>query len=623
MPHPERVARGALYLFVHFLGLALSSYSDTVCIQLLKHQHQRMLANDLSAEADSQVNHVLKNRLIGATFILTQLSKTLEVGRVTTCKSQADISLVLSSMRTAVDWIHRREVFLQLSSGTYLSVRRSVDVRSELSTVLAGHGQVELVAQTPRTLEVDVDMLAVMLEEGASNAVKYKAEGSTVSAIATLVPEEGHEMLRLALDNAIPAGKPALTPDECVAAFQRGSKGANASARSDGIGLGTVAAAAKAAGGRANLRSYVDGNHQAHVVYCILIPIVCSTRGTHDGDDENSGSLSSSTTSMSDKQAASFSSRSASMSPATIPSKRRAPQHLGTGLTFVGCDDSPLMRPLIRSAFESLGASTSIVLGASAEEISIVVDVALGLANADGTRREPPALQADIVLLDVNIDVDDKPFAKGTQLGTELRRRGFKGFIALYTAGTISDIRELLKDKHANCVIMKSLQGPKLHEIVHSEYEHFINNRDSGPVVIEGPEPTIGECSTATGAKDGDHVDLPPVRSRLLEIEHMEDVPEAVILALLEDFFSESSAAGMARSLDKLEESISSGLHGEQLHDLVHRMIGDCKCAGAVAVAAQLEEFERSPTVGAVTDMRITIGRTKQEAQKRYPELRC
>ena len=46
------------------------------------------------------------------------------------------------------------------------------------------------------------------------------------------------------------------------------------------------------------------------------------------------------------------------------------------------------------------------------------MDVALGLANADGTRREPPALQADIVLLDVNIDVDDKPFAKGTQLGT-------------------------------------------------------------------------------------------------------------------------------------------------------------------------------------------------------------
>ena len=155
------------------------------------------------------------------------------------------------------------------------------------------------------------------------------------------------------------------------------------------------------------------------------------------------------------------------------------------------------------------------------------------------------------------------------------------------------------------------------------EYEHFINNRDSGSVVIEGPEPSIGECSTATGAKDADHVDLPPVRSRLWEIEHMEDVPEAVVLSLLEDFFSESSAAGMARSLDKLEESTSSGLHGEQLHDLVHRMIGDCKCAGAVAVAAQLEEFERSPTVGAVTDMRITIGRTKQEAQKRYPELRC
>jgi len=572
-----------------------------------------------------------------------------------------DLSTVISEMRVTVDWIHRREVFLQLASGTYTSVRTTVDVRAELHRLLAGRCQVALASETPRMLEVDVDMLAVMIEEGASNAVKYKAEGSTVFATATLVPESGHETLRVALDNAIPAEKPPLTQDECVAAFKKGSKGANASARADGIGLATVTAASRAAGGRATLRSYVDGWQQAHVVYCIVVPVARSTHSYHDGDKDHSGSFSSVTASTVEDQDARLS-YDYTLSPpsSSLPATRESERHsstlrLNTGLTCVGCDDSSLLRPLIQSAFEMLGASTSTVLGANAQEISIVVDVALGLVNGDGTRCNPPAPPADLVLFDVHIDVDNRPFVKGTQLAAELRQRGFKGFIALFTAGTNNDLRQLLKFDHANCVLMKSLQGPALYEQLHEEYEQFARKGlakakplvphfcrhsrheefrtvappippkitcDPCPGAMGELEKTTDEDIAAGAAKGGEHVDPPSVSSSLLDLKHMENLPESVASALLQDFFCESSASGMLRMMDKLEESVCSGLDGVQLHDLVHNMIGDCKCAGAVAVAAHLEAFEISPTVGAIASMRDTIELTKQEAQKLYMRLR-
>ena len=164
----ERVVRGLLFLFMFILGFALSEYMDALYMLVLRHQARRLSTSEASAAADSQLNHVLKNRLIGATFMLSQVRAAL-AGVGATEQSRRELREVIEQMRVTVEWIHRRELFLQLASGSYKSAPARVDVRAELRRTLSGRHKVKVRVQTPRTLELDVDMLALMLEEGASN----------------------------------------------------------------------------------------------------------------------------------------------------------------------------------------------------------------------------------------------------------------------------------------------------------------------------------------------------------------------------------------------------------------------------------------------------------------------
>ena len=315
--------------------------------------------------------------------------------------------------------------------------------------------------------------------------------------LVTLELENGQQMLRLSIDNAVPAGHSGLTSEQCTAAFETGSKGPGATTGSDGIGLGTVATAAKAAGGRATLRYYVDGADQTHVVFCLVLPATRTKSNTaRGGNDEppvaaSFSSCHSSTTSTPSETRFSESFRS---TVAPLPRPRRlegftllargadSGSNEEAGIVCVGCDDSQLMRPLIRYAFEALGASKATVVGANAAEISSVIDIALGMGVEDGSR-------ADLVLLDVNLDVDDKPYARGDAMATTLRRQGFEGFIALYTAGTNGDLQMLMNCRDANCVIMKDIRGPPLHERLREEYLQFTRSPGVGTQLPSASSP--------------------------------------------------------------------------------------------------------------------------------------
>ena len=457
-----------------------------------------------------------------------------------------------------------------------------------------------------------------MLESAVpcGQAFKYKAEGSVPTLIATIVLEGGEEMLRIALDNVTPEGRPVLTPTECAAVFQQGAKGPSASARSHGIGLGTVKAAAKAVGGRATLQSYQDGSEQAHVVYCIMLPI---TRVGHDAAAEGGVEQGSDNTTMAKSETvspplSSFST-SSSKSQTPPPSELLGPRRT-TDLICVGCDDSSLMRPLMRAAFEKLGASRVTVLGANGAEIMSVVDVVLGGA-AEGGR------QADIVLLDVNLDVNDRPFANGADMAEELRRRGFTGFIALYTAGTAADLRRLIDNEQANCVIMKSLQGPPLHERLRESYDHFCRAQPALHSVNEegGALSEAVHDAMHCAVERREQLRSPPMDSSLLQLEHMQDIPEAIHLAFLKDLFDATAADSMPQMLDMIEERIAHKADGVQINNLVHRLIGECRYAGAVAMAAQLEAFEQEPSYGAIAEMRVMLDATKKALLNVYPDL--
>lgn len=611
LPDHERFGRGLLYLLMFSLGFGLSEYMDGMYGQLLLHQEERLVMISASSQADSQLNHVLKNRLIGSTFVLSQVHSALQ-GVHGAEQSLAQLATVRSQMGVTVDWIHRREMFLQLSAGTYRSAPTAVNVGAELRRTLSGHQDFELQVRTPLVLMLDADMLAVMVEEAASNAAKYKAEGSTPTLVATLTEEKGQQMLRIALDNAAPVERPTLTPEECAAAFEKGAKGIGATARSDGIGLGTVASAAKAVGGRATLRSYADSADQTHVVFCLLMPAAHGACSRDDDDDlaVSSESFSSVDCSASLLQSPRSDSFRSTIAPLPPPEWQRSPS--GTppaaafagGLVCVACDDSQLMRPLIRAAFESLGASRATVLGANASEISSVIDIALGVGAEDGK-------PAHLVLLDVNIDVDDKPFAKGNLMAIELRRRGFEGCIVLFTAGTTSDLHELLKREAANCVIMKTIRGPPLHSRLRDAYSQFVTG---GQTAKRG---------AARSVDDGEGPTPPstPKCAVLLELEHLDGVPEVVAHAMLKDFFDPTAKASMPQMLDELQDGVLNGQNSARLHDLIHRMVGDSKCAGAMAIAAQLEAFEQAPTLRAIAKLRDCLARTQQEVLKIIPGL--
>jgi hypothetical protein len=82
----------------------------------------------------------------------------------------------------------------------------------------------------------------------------------------------------------------------------------------------------------------------------------------------------------------------------------------------------------------------SCTLGANEEEMHAFVDVALGKLNADLTPNQATHRQADIVVLDENIQ---PPQIMGSLVAGELRDRGFAGVIAILTGASASGTEEI------------------------------------------------------------------------------------------------------------------------------------------------------------------------------------
>ena len=103
----ERFVRGLLFLFMFILGFSISEYMEALYTQVLREQSRRLSTSEASAAEDSQLNHVLKNRLIGAAFMLSQVRAAL-AGVHAAEPSRGELRTVIEQMRVTVDWIHRR-----------------------------------------------------------------------------------------------------------------------------------------------------------------------------------------------------------------------------------------------------------------------------------------------------------------------------------------------------------------------------------------------------------------------------------------------------------------------------------------------------------------------------------
>lgn len=133
-------------------------------------------------------------------------------------------------------------------------------------------------------------------------------------------------------------------------------------------------------------------------------------------------------------------------------------------LRVVGLDDERIPR-MIQSLFAKhhlkADMDASCMLGETKAEIESFIDVALGLLDA--ALNPTSAAPADIVMMDENIS---PPETLGSQLAIKLRRRGFKGIIAILTGASCTHAEQIRKLPAVDFVFDKGFSLSKMAEAI-------------------------------------------------------------------------------------------------------------------------------------------------------------
>ena len=149
--------------------------------QRIAHERRRILAAHAQTErlGDSQLNHVIKNKTAGALFILDNTREELEgrtsrgeVDRRVSGEVQERLDQVKHVLLQCADWCHMREMFVQLQRGVYHSSRPLTDLTAVF--LRFDESATFKLDNCPRWLNVDSNILLLCLEEGVSNANKYR-----------------------------------------------------------------------------------------------------------------------------------------------------------------------------------------------------------------------------------------------------------------------------------------------------------------------------------------------------------------------------------------------------------------------------------------------------------------
>ena len=174
---------------------------------------------------------------------------------------EVKLGLIATQLEAVMDWVHRRQIFVQLASQTYSSARISCDVRHEVSKVIDamdfGDGRV-LDFHCDDVVKVDKNVLNVVIEEGISNAAKYHAPGSPIVIKVRMEPAgtagspssagdshqpahaskaggrnaDGLQLLILEIRNQNPPDSQPLSAEDCRRVFEPGYKAHAVSAHS-------------------------------------------------------------------------------------------------------------------------------------------------------------------------------------------------------------------------------------------------------------------------------------------------------------------------------------------------------------------------------------------------------
>ena len=286
-------------------------------------------------------------------------------------------------------------------------------------------------------VRVDEVMLSICLQEGLSNARKYREPGSMIrlsatyeavvpgAVAATSMPVEAAFMLHVEVSNINRLGVAPLSKEQCSNIFEEGHKAHNSSVSSTGIGLDTTAKAIAAAGGTATMS--VD--HDASDGACTVLHLRLPAESAEESRSEESILAKPATEEC--------------LAPAAEAGFQPA-----RPLICAALDDSTMSRLLHQIMFETMlnaDPQRSCALGETREEQLSFVDVALGRKSASLQEIAPALTPADIVVLDQNIDLDNDVHLLGSDVAEQLHAKSFRGLVCIMTGSSRNEIERLAR----------------------------------------------------------------------------------------------------------------------------------------------------------------------------------
>jgi hypothetical protein len=201
--------------------------------------------------ADQRLNHVVKGRCGSAISAVETFRELLGPYLKQDLPSElADLLVApICHLREAIEWCHRRQVFVQLEKGSYLSRHTAVDINQLIRSRLGSAGSLQ--ADVAEALALDETVLRIAFDEVLSNALKYGKKMVPLRIHARFELE--HSVLQVSFENDNPDDFVPLTLEECERVMLPGYKSHTCSAMSDGLGLDSVSCAVRAAAGSVKL----------------------------------------------------------------------------------------------------------------------------------------------------------------------------------------------------------------------------------------------------------------------------------------------------------------------------------------------------------------------------------
>jgi hypothetical protein len=425
------------------------------------------------AQADSVLNHIIKNSMASVSAILEiELMKerlpieaaAAETQALTACGGQDSwLQVALSELQRSMAWIASRQMLMALASNTYVTTMSPVNMNLFFKSVATGakfkfHDATRALTHSVLQIAFDEKMARLALENGNSNAVMH-GDGGEIEIGAEFRSEGTGDagLLVLTLKNGVPRGS--NLSSESLKALIRNLNEQDPSLQTKNdqrysprielkkTSLGTQAGlphiflACRAARGSCDLSTSDDGNS---VILTMTLParlLPAATTTTLLSKTGECGRIE------------------ASAEPEMIsgPGDRAVEEtglhddELPKGCKVIAIDDSVMLcKAYERIVLPKLGADmalSKVIQPSSQKCVDDFVGDALGAAT-DGSLGA--SAHADVVILDQNIEfvesgVDQVVF--GTDLATKLRLCGFTGLVVVRSANLeTSDIEEYMKD---------------------------------------------------------------------------------------------------------------------------------------------------------------------------------